>query len=155
MRIRPQERKNRRPWPKAACGVACLLLAFATPALAMGGGGGGGGGGSHGDGGMGSGGMGSGGMGNGMGSSPMHDHEMALKQHRSGMAPSLRALMRQIHRKYPGKVLDVRMVRDAKGSAYVFTIMQGNRIRQVRVSLPNRPGRAGGRSYNFNGGTRR
>lgn len=158
-----------------------LLLALAGQAFAMGGGEGGGhgggGGGDHG-GGMGGGGMGGGGMGDGgdhsggmggadggmgnmgdmpgmMGPDTMHDHEMALEQHRSGMAPPLKTLMRQIRQKYPGKVLDVRMVRDRKGSAYMFTIMQGNRIRQVRVPLSGNGKRLQGRRiFNFNSGRR-
>ncbi len=142
-----------------------IFLATAGAALAMGGGAGGGmgggmGGGGMSDGGTGSGGMGGGGMGDGGtgsgGMEAMRDHDMALEQHRSGMTPPLRLLMRQVGRKYPGKVLNVRMVRDSRGSAYVFTIMQGNRILQVRMPLSTARGRKqGGRSYNFNSDKRR
>ena len=133
--------------------MAALLLALATPALAMGGGGGGGGmGGGMGGGGM-NGGMGSGDMGE---PGPMHDHEMALEQHQRGMAPSLTSLMRQIRRKYPGKVLDVRVERAGQAAAYVFTIMQGNRIRQVRIPLSGASETAERRrTFNFRSGRER
>lgn len=147
--------------------AAMVVMSLAGQAFAMGGGSeggaggsGGGHGGGHGGDGAGShdGGMGSmddsangtGSMGGMGGSGGMHDHEMALQQHRRGMAPSLKALMRQVRSRHPGKVLDVRMVRDRKGSAYIFTILQGDRIRQVRVPLAGGNRVQGRRMFNFN-----
>ena len=56
--------------------------------------------------------------------------------------------MRQIQHKYPGKVLDVRLEHGARGNAYVFTILNGTRVRQIRVPVGRmaRPRR----TYNFN-----
>lgn len=119
-----------------------------------GGGMGGSGGGMGGSGSMGSSGATGGGdnMGNGFSSTP-HDHEMALQQHRQGAAPALKSLMRQIGRRYPGKVLDVRVERTPRGATYVFTILQKTRVRQVRVPIgfTTRPRR----TYNFNNRKRR
>ena len=83
-----------------------------------------------------------------------HDHEMALKQHRQGMAPALKTLMRQIRRQYPGKVLDVRLERGPRGNAYVFTILHKTQVRQVRVPIGHGMLRNRTRSYNFNNRSR-
>ena len=84
----------------------------------------------------------------------MRDHEMALQERKSGQVPALSTLMKEVERKYPGRILNVRMVRSRKGSAYVFTIMQENRIRQVLVPLSG--GRApAARSFNFTSGKKR
>ena len=77
-----------------------------------------------------------------------HDHETALREHRQGSAPSLKSLMRQVERQYPGKVLDVRLERGTHGAFYVFTILNRARVRQVRIPIGR--SRRPRRTYNFN-----
>ena len=75
---------------------------------------------------------------------------MALAHHRQGSVPALKVLMRRIRRQFPGKVLDVRMERGPRGDAYVFTILQKRRVRQVRVPVGRRTPPRRTRTYNFN-----
>ena len=61
--------------------------------------------------------------------------------------------MQQIRRQYPGKVLDVRLERGARGVVYVFTILHKTRVQRVRV--PVGPTTRRMRTYNFNTRKRR